>query len=64
MRDGLSRGLLETIFALTGVVLVVADSTIPAVENGFAGGMALVAASASSYALRFTKPPSKNPEDP
>lgn len=64
MREGLSRGLLETIFALVGTVLVVLDSLVPSVQNGFTAGMALIGASATSYGLRYTKPTPQTDETP
>jgi hypothetical protein len=60
VRDGLARGLLETILTLTGTVLVVGDTLVPAVENGFAAGMALIGAGAASYGARFTTPGGKD----
>jgi hypothetical protein len=60
VRNGLSRGFLETLFALTGLALVVADVYVPASENGLAAGMALITASGASAVARATRPDDKD----
>lgn len=50
MRDGLSRGVLETILVLTGVVLLVLDSA--GLVSGFAAGSLLIGLGGFSVGTR------------
>lgn len=54
MRDGLPRGVLETLLILSGLALVILDST--GVVNGLAGGSLLLGAGGASIGTRVTRP--------
>lgn len=60
MRDGLPRGVLETIAILTGITLVVLDAA--GVVNGLAGGSLLLGTGGASLGVR-TIPPRRQEDE-